>query len=183
MEENHVVERIIRLWPHMGSLRILMKRTGLGGGTTRLILGKFWHKIPDLDSLGTRSLDGNDRRKRTFVALYGRIGYQMHRASRPVEKQKESVRVYGSLATLSHRDSFWRDATARNNTVSDFRKRLKLIQFRWLRCFLILLIRKKIWKICMFFFIFYYIFCILYFILWMLIKMWNARIYLSNSEK
>lgn len=46
----------------------------------RPLLGKFWHKIPDSDSPGTRSLDGNGRRKRTFVALYGRIGYQMHRA-------------------------------------------------------------------------------------------------------
>jgi len=71
-------------------------RSGEGTGS-RPLLGKFWHKIPDSDSAGTRSLDGNGRRKRTFVALYGRISYQMHRASQP-QKNKRSPSEHAALS-------------------------------------------------------------------------------------
>jgi len=71
-------------------------RSGEGTGS-RPLLGKFWHKIPDLDSVGTRSLDGNGGRKRTFVALYGRISYQMHRASQS-QKNKRSPSEHAALS-------------------------------------------------------------------------------------
>lgn len=67
----------------------------------RPLLGKFWHKIPDSNSLGTRSQDGNGCRKRTFVALYGRISYQMHRA-RVVRRKTKGVRPSAALSRLSH---------------------------------------------------------------------------------
>jgi len=84
-------------------------RSGEGTGS-RPLLGKFWHKIPDLDSAGTRSLDGNGRRKRTFVALYGRISYQMHRAAsrrktkgaRPSTRLSLPLSLFLARSRLSH---------------------------------------------------------------------------------
>jgi len=92
-EKDHWVS----LWSNE-SLRILIERPE--EERLRPLLGKFWHEIPDSDSPGTRSLDGNGRRKRTFVALYGWIGYQMHRARVDRRKTKEAC----SSARLS-RDS------------------------------------------------------------------------------
>lgn len=77
----------------------------------RPLLGKFWHKIPDSNSPGTRSLDGNGHRKRTFVALYGRIGYQMHRARVDCRKTKRA-RPSARLSRDSLTQRF-----ARNNAV------------------------------------------------------------------
>lgn len=80
--------------------RILMKCPVLEVERLRPLLGKFWHKIPDSNSPGTRSLDGNGRRKRTFVALYGRIGYQMHRTR--VDRRKTKGAECAALSRLSH---------------------------------------------------------------------------------
>jgi len=90
----------------------------------RPLLGKFWHKIPDSKSPGTRSQDGNGRRKRTFVALYGRISYQMHRARVVHRKTKEVC----PSAALSRDSLMQRFALMRSlEIISDLEQRSKLI--------------------------------------------------------